>query len=36
VDFVAALDSATEDQTIIVIAVAHTRREPHYWLDRVF
>ena len=22
--------------TIIVIAVAHTRRDPHYWMDRVF
>ena len=31
-----ALIYGIEDQTIIVIAVAHTRRDPHYWMDRVF
>jgi len=25
-----------DDQTLVVIAVAHTHREPRYWLDRVF
>lgn len=24
-----------EDQTIVVIAVAHSRRAPRYWLDRI-
>lgn len=25
-----------EGATIIVIAVAHTHRDPHYWMERVF
>ena len=25
-----------DDQTLVVIAVAHTHREPRYWLDRDF
>jgi plasmid stabilization system protein ParE len=25
-----------EDQTLVVIAVAHTHREPRYWIDREF
>ena len=25
-----------DDQTIVVIAVAHTHRKPHYWIDRQF
>ena len=25
----------TDDQTIVVIAVAHTHREPLYWIDRL-
>ncbi len=24
-----------EEKTIVVIAVAHLHREPHYWLDRI-
>lgn len=24
-----------EDETIVVIAVAHTHREPHYWNERI-
>jgi hypothetical protein len=24
-----------EEQTIVVIAVAHSRRNPRYWVDRV-
>jgi len=25
-----------DDQTLVVIAVAHTHREPRYWIDRGF
>jgi plasmid stabilization system protein ParE len=30
-----ALIYGIHDETIVVIAVAHTHREPHYWLDRL-
>jgi plasmid stabilization system protein ParE len=31
-----ALIYGIEAQTVVVIAVAHTRRDPHYWMERVF
>lgn len=31
-----ALVYGVEDQTIVVVAVAHTSREPQYWADRHF
>jgi hypothetical protein len=29
-----ALIYGTDDETIVVIAVAHTHRQPRYWVDR--
>jgi plasmid stabilization system protein ParE len=31
-----ALIYGIEDQTIVVIAVAHTHRDPNYWMERIF
>ena len=31
-----ALIYGVDDETIVVIAVAHTHREPRYWAGRVF
>ena len=30
-----ALIYGMDDRTLIVIAVAHTHREPRYWVDRL-
>ena len=35
VGFPYSLIYGIDDDTIIVVAVAHTHREPHYWMDRV-
>ena len=31
----AELDDAIEEETILIIAIAHHHRNPNYWIDRI-